>query len=72
MSESQRFTTPDQVEAQVGAELVRKILVAMCRKQGISIASPFHPDEEEARNYTLAQRLGIGSVFGIPDNEEET
>jgi hypothetical protein len=57
------------IEDEVNAKLIRDILVAMARKQGISLVSPFNPDEE-ARNYMLAQRLGIGSVFGIPDDEE--
>src|SRR6185437_282420 len=57
------------IELQVNGTLVREILEAMCRKQGISLESPFDPDEA-ARNYTLAQRLGIGHVFGISDTEE--
>ena len=55
----------EAAEKEVNAETVRAILTAMCRKQGISLVSPFNPDEE-ARNYTLAQRLGM------PDEEEHT
>jgi hypothetical protein len=46
--------------------LVRDILVALCRKQGLSLTSDVEP-ETPARNYELATRLGIGYVFGIPD-----
>ncbi len=56
--------------SEVEMEVVRAILEAMCRKQQISLVSAFGSDEPAA-NYVLAQRLGIGSVFGIPDNEEK-
>ncbi len=59
-----------EIEIQVNGQLVRDVLVAMCCKEGVSIVSPFDPDKEAA-NYLLAQRLGIGSVFNLPDTEEE-
>ncbi len=44
--------------------LVRDILEAVCRRDDLSLESatdPGHP----ARNYELADRLGIGHVFGL-------
>jgi len=48
------------------SNVVRELLEAMCRKQRISLLD----HESPAANFVLAQRLGIGSVFGAPDNEE--
>ena len=44
--------------------LLRDILEALCRRDGLTLdsaADPGHP----ARNYELADRLGIGHVFGL-------
>ena len=62
-------STRHRIEAEGSSKLVREILEAMCRKQGLAIISEFDPSTSAA-NYVLAQRLGIGSVFGIPDHEE--
>jgi hypothetical protein len=52
---------------QVGDELIRKILEAVCRRDGISLESsiPGAKPGESARNYELADRLGIGYIFGL-------
>jgi hypothetical protein len=44
--------------------LVRDILEALCRRDGLSLESAVEPGEP-ARNYELAGRLGIGHVFGL-------
>ena len=48
------------------ADLVREILIALCERDGLSLASDVEPSEP-ARNYELALRLGIGRVFGLAD-----
>ena len=50
------------------AKLLRDVLEASCKKQGLSIMSPWEPDKP-APNFILAQRLGIGDVFGIPAHD---
>jgi hypothetical protein len=52
------------IAAQVDRDLVREILEALCRRDGLPLTSYVVPDEP-ARNYELALRLGIGSVFGV-------
>lgn len=45
-----------------GNEILRNVLEAVCRRDGISLesdADPGHP----ARNFELAERLGIGDAF---------
>lgn len=59
------------VAAQVGAELVRTVLEAICRRDGISLESTVTPGEP-ARNYELADRLRIGEVFGLKEVESDT
>lgn len=44
--------------------LVRDILEALCRRDGLSLDSQVAPGEP-ARNYELALRLRIGHVFGL-------
>jgi len=56
------------ISAQVDADLVREILVAVCERDGLSLESSTEPGEP-ARNYELALRLGIGRIFGLPDRE---
>lgn len=46
-----------------GDTLVREILEALCRRDGLPLESSVNPGEP-ARNYELAIRLGIGRVFG--------
>lgn len=58
-----------RVQVSVESKISRDILEAMCKRHGLSLISPFDADKPAA-NYVLAQRLGIGSVFGLPDNEE--
>ena len=54
----------DQAAAPACAELVRDTLEALCRRAGLSLDSAAEPGEP-ARNYELAERLGIGHVFGL-------
>jgi hypothetical protein len=56
---------PGSDEARAAAEsLVRDILEALCHRDGLSLESAAAPGEP-ARNYELADRLGIGRVFGL-------
>jgi hypothetical protein len=54
-----------------GDALIRQILEALCRRDGLPLGSDVVPGEP-ARNYELAIRLSIGHVFGIryPDGRE--
>lgn len=52
------------VEAANG--LIRDILESLCRRDGLSLESTVTPGEP-ARNYELADRLGIGHVFGLKE-----
>lgn len=54
---------------QAGDSLVRDILEALCRRDGLSLEStiPGALPGEPARNYELAGRLGIGHVFGLKE-----
>jgi hypothetical protein len=58
----------DKAEAglQAAEGLVRDILEALCRRDGLSLESAVEPGEP-ARNYELAARLGIGHVFGLKE-----
>lgn len=53
-----------RISAEVDHDITREILEALCRRDGLSLTSDVVPDEP-ARNYELALRLGIGSVFGV-------
>lgn len=46
--------------------IIREILESLCRRDGLSLESTIEPGEP-ARNYALAERLGIGHVFGLAD-----
>jgi hypothetical protein len=46
--------------------LIRDILEALCRRDGLSLESAVVPSEP-ARNYEIAVRLGIGHVFGLQE-----
>ena len=50
--------------------LVRDILESLCIRGGLSLESAVAPGEP-ARNYQLAERLGIGHVFGLEDAEPQ-
>lgn len=53
--------------AQLAADsLIRDILESLCRRDGLALESAADPGEP-ARNYELADRLGIGHVFGLKD-----
>ena len=52
------------VEAADG--LIREILETLCRRDGLPLESTVVPGEP-ARNYELADRLGIGHVFGLKE-----
>ena len=60
--------TITEIDLEVTAKLLRDVLEASCKKQGLSIMSPWEPDKPAA-NFILAQRLGIGDVFGIPAHD---
>jgi hypothetical protein len=47
-----------------GDAVIREILEALCRRDGLSLGSDADPGTP-ARNYELALRLGIGHVFGL-------
>jgi len=52
-----------------GDRLVRDILESLCRRDGLSLESTVVPGEP-ARNYELADRLGIGHVFlGVTETQ---
>jgi hypothetical protein len=51
---------------QAADSLIRDILEALCRRDGLSLESTVVPGEP-ARNYELAGRLGIGRVFGLQE-----
>ena len=61
----------DQLEAAVAAgdTLIRDILEALCRRDGLSLESSV-ASGEPARNYELCLRLGIGHVCGLKDSGE--
>lgn len=44
--------------------ILRQVLEALCERDGLSLDSAAAPDEP-ARNYELAERLGIGHIFGL-------
>jgi len=55
-----------KASAEAGNALIREILEALCRRDGLSLDSEVEPGEP-ARNYELALRLGIGHVFGLKE-----
>ena len=57
----------EQIRKEVDGALVREILVALCERDGLSLDSHVEPGSP-APNYTLALRLGIAQVFGIPND----
>lgn len=48
-------------------DLLRETLIALCERAGHSTMSSVDPGSP-ARNYELALRLGVGKVFGLPDD----
>lgn len=52
------------VSEAAASALLRDVLEALCRRDGLSLESAAEPGEP-ARNYELAARLGIGHVFGL-------
>lgn len=48
----------------MAAGLIRDTLESLCRQHGLSLESAVIPGEP-ARNYELADRLGIGRAFGL-------
>ena len=57
---------PDDPDPRLTAaeDLIREILEALCRRDGLPLESAVVPGEP-ARNYELAGRLRIGHVFGL-------
>lgn len=53
-----------RARADAADRLIRDTLEALCRRDGLSLESAAAPGEP-ARNYELADRLGVGSVFGL-------
>lgn len=49
-----------------GTALLRQVLEAVCRRDGITLESGFVPGEP-ARNFELAERLGISDAFKVSD-----
>jgi len=47
-----------------GTAITRNILEALCRRDGLSLESSVMPGEP-ARNYELADRLGIPNAFKV-------
>lgn len=58
-----------RVEADVYFITIGEILEAMCENQNVSTISPYDP-HKRAPNFVLAQRLGIGRVFDMPNYDE--
>jgi hypothetical protein len=50
---------------EVAEKMVREILEALCLRDGLSLTSAV--SDEPARNYELADRLGIGHIFGLKE-----
>ena len=67
-----RYCTPEaqRIQLQVGVDLTRQVLEALCRRDGLPLTSTVVPDEP-ARNYELALRLGIGEVFGLASEPDD-
>ena len=63
---SEVFAERDRLRAQAeaGDRIIRDVLESLCRRDGLPLESTVTPGEP-ARNYELADRLGIGSVFGL-------
>ena len=59
-----------EIAVAAGDALIREILEALCRRDGLSLESSVVPGEP-ARNYDLAIRLGIGHVFGIQAADDD-
>lgn len=59
-----RRSDESAIAARVDRDLIREILEALCRRDGLGQESRVAPGEP-ARNYELADRLGIGEVFGM-------
>jgi hypothetical protein len=61
-------TAQEKAEARLMAAetLVRDVLESLCQRDGLSLESTVVPGEP-ARNYELAERLGIGRVFGLQE-----
>jgi hypothetical protein len=55
-----------RLRAQVGAGdgIIRDVLESLCQRDGLPLESTVVPGEP-ARNYELADRLGVGHVFGL-------
>ena len=60
------MSAAEQAAQQAVHGLIRDVLEALCRRDGLSLESAVSPGEP-ARNYELATRLGIGHVFGIKE-----
>jgi hypothetical protein len=62
---------PELADAQSAAAdaLIRDVLESLCRQGGLSLESTVTPGQP-ARNYELAERLGIGHVFGLKTQAE--
>jgi excinuclease UvrABC ATPase subunit len=66
LAKVEELNQPLRISAQVGDQMVRELLVALCEEQNVSIQSPWYPDQA-APNFVLAERLGIGRVFGLSE-----
>lgn len=57
------------VRLQTERDMVRETLIALCKRDGLSLESSAEPGKPAA-NYELALRLGIGQVFGLGDRPD--
>jgi hypothetical protein len=58
--------TPEETTRTIEDNLIREILEALCRRDGVPLESDVDPGQP-ARNYELADRLNIGHVFGLQE-----
>lgn len=58
------MSTVEQTVEQAADSLLRDILESLCLRDGLPLDSPVAPGKPAA-NYELADRLGIGHVFGL-------
>jgi hypothetical protein len=60
-----------EIAVAAGDAVIREVLEALCRRDGLSLESGIVPGEP-ARNYELALRLGIGHVFGLKEEADHS
>lgn len=53
-----------------GNRILREVLEAVCRRDGVSLESGFYPGQP-ARNFELAERLGISAAFNTQSHSAD-